>query len=111
MEKRKRYSEAEQEMVISLYEESGKTMSEFSEAEGLDARKLERWMRTRKSRVAEAVRMVEVEERPEETKAPGRVAGKYRLGFGNGAWLEMEGSFEAEAVRVLTRIMREEAGC
>jgi len=44
-------------------------------------------------------------------EAQERSAGKYRLGFGNGAWLEMEGSFEAEAVRVLARIVREEAGC
>lgn len=56
------------------------------------------------------VRLVEVKEtpeRPEMVKAERR----YRLGFGNGAWLEIEGNFEKEAVRELVEILREGSEC
>jgi len=86
MEARKHYSVAEQEMVIGLYEESGRTLKEFCESEGLEPKKLERWVRARRTRESEnanVLRLVEVEEksmRPEVVKT----VGKYRLGFGSG---------------------------
>jgi len=46
METRKRYGPAEQELLISLYEESGKTLREFCESEGMAPKKLERWLRS-----------------------------------------------------------------
>lgn len=108
MERRKHYSVEEQEMVIGLYRESGKTLREFSESEGLAAKKLERWLREQKARwegVRKEAGFVEVEEKPEPR---GReTAAKYRLGFGAGAWLEIEGEFEGARVRELVEILRE----
>jgi len=113
METRKHYSVAEQEMVIGLYEESGRTLREFCESEGLEPKKLERWVRARRTReTAEAgvVRLVEVEEKAERAELE-KASGKYRLGFGSGVWLEIEGNFEREKVRELVEILREESGC
>ena len=113
METRKHYSVAEQEMVIGLYEESGRTLREFCESEGLEPKKLERWVRARRTREsagAGVLRLVEVEEKPETAKQA-KLTGKYRLGFESGAWLEIEGGFEREAVRELLEIMREGEEC
>ena len=99
-------------MVIGLYEESGKTLGAFCETEGLEPKKLERWLAKRNRKSPKAVRLVEVEEKAAESKSgKAEGGGKYRLGFGNGIWLEIEGSFERESVRVLVGILREEAGC
>lgn len=49
METRKDYSVAEQEMVIGLYEESGRTLREFCESKGLEPKRLERWLREQKT--------------------------------------------------------------
>jgi len=112
MEPRKHYSVAEQEMVIGLYGESGKTLREFSESEGLEPKKLERWLRAQKARQegpAKEMSFVEVEESPKAERA--EIVGKYRLGFENGAWLEIEGSFENETVKELVAILREGMVC
>lgn len=109
METRKHYSVAEQEMVIGLYRESGKTLREFCKSEGLEPKKLERWLRAQKARQegpAKEMSFVEVEEkseRPEEVK----LAAKYRLGFESGGWLEIEGDFEGAKVRELVEILRD----
>ena len=34
---------------------------------------------------------------------------RYRMGFGGGAWLEIEGGFDEREVRVLAGIVRESA--
>ncbi len=64
-------------------------------------------VRARKTRLEvsprEVVRFVEVEEKSERPEVA-KSAGKYRLGFGSGAWLEIEGSFEREKVRELVKI-------
>ncbi|OJV06581.1 MAG: hypothetical protein BGO12_00335 [Verrucomicrobia bacterium 61-8] len=97
-------------MVIGLYRESGKTRREFCESEGLEPKKLERWLRAQRARqegVGREVSIVEVEEKPES--AGKETAAKYRLGFGVGAWLEVEGDFEGARVRELVEILREAA--
>lgn len=114
MEKRKRYSRAEQEMAVSLYEESGTTVSEFCRVEGLDPRRLERWIKERGEEAAGTspdVRILEVEEKPSASMPAAKGVGKCRMGFRNGAWLEIEGSFEPSLVRVLAEIAREERKC
>jgi len=109
MEYRKRYSNAEQEMVIGLYQESGRTLSEFCEGEGLEVGRVERWLKQRGVRKANEVKFVEVEQ--EAAVATSMLAteflGKYRLGFANGSWLEIEGGFKPAAVRELIEILRE----
>jgi len=62
MEYRKRYSNAEQEMVIGLYRESGKPLKEFCEGEGLEVGRVERWLKHREGRKANEVKFVEVEQ-------------------------------------------------
>ena len=45
---------------------------------------------------------------------PGRAIAeqsRYRMGFGGGAWLEVEGGFDEREVRVLASIVREAARC
>ena len=42
---------------------------------------------------------------------PLREQGRYRFGFGGGAWLEVQGGFKEREVRVLVRIVREAARC
>ena len=96
-------------MVIGLYEESGKTLKDFCKSEGLEAKKLERWVRSRRTREsagAGGLRLVEVEEKPKVTNEA-KASGKYRLGFGSGAWLEIEGNFDGKKVRELVEILRE----
>ena len=110
METRKHYSVAEQEMVIGLYEESGRTLREFCESEGLEPKKLERWVRARRTREtvkAGVLRLVEVEEKSERPEVV-KLTAKYRLGFESGARLEIEGDFEGAKVRELVEILRNE---
>lgn len=52
------------------------------------------------------MKFVEVDQKPALPAA--QVMGRYRLGFANGSWLEIEGSFDALAVRELAGILREE---
>lgn len=112
MTNRKRYSQAEQELVIGMYRESGKTMREFCEGEGLEIERVERWIRQSETRKAGAARkgsrFIEVVE--SQTSPVPKSEGRYRLGFGNGVWLEIEGHFEAESVRSLVAIIKEQ-GC
>jgi len=104
MENRKRYSRAEQELVIGLYRESGRTLREFCEGEGLEIGRMERWMRARERRDDAEVRFVEVEQKP--PMSANRCSGKYRLGFSNGNCLEIEGGFDSAEVKVLVCILQ-----
>jgi len=106
MEHRKRYSLAEQEMVIGIYRESGKTLPDFCKEEGFAVARLERWLRRHEAGRTGVVRFVEVKQ-PSPSAAARQRLGKYRLGFANGSWLEVEGAFEADAVRELAEILRE----
>jgi len=110
MEHRKRYSRSEQEMVIGIYRESGKTLQDFCRDEGFEIARVERWLRRHEAGISgpvrEAVSFLEVEQPSSSVAARPRL-GKYRLGLANGSWLEVEGAFEAEAVRVLAAILRE----
>lgn len=107
MEKRKHYSYAEQEMVIGMYRQSGKTLREFCATEGVEIRRVERWLKGREEKRGKDVQFVEVEESPVESSVRG--AAKYRLGLPNGGWLEIDGVFEKEAVRELVGILRDGA--
>jgi len=40
-------------MVIGLYRESGKTLREFCETEGMDIRRVERWLKRRDEKASE----------------------------------------------------------
>lgn len=110
MEHRKRYSRAEQEMVIGIYRESGKTLPDFCKDEGFEVARVERWLRRHeggsRDSIHETARFVEVKP-PSPTVAARQRLGKYRLGFANGNWLEVEGAFETDAVRELAEILRE----
>lgn len=110
MEHRKRYSRAEQEMVIGIYRESGKTLPDFCKDEGVEVARVERWLRRHEGRsrdsIQETARFVEVKP-PSPSVADRPQLGRYRLGFANGSWLEVEGAFEAVAVRELAKILQE----
>jgi hypothetical protein len=107
MERRKRYSQAEQEMVIGIYRESGKTLTDFCEDEGFEVTRVERWLRRSKEGSKEAVKFVEVKQPSPLPVTDQARLGKYRLGFANGSWLEVEGAFQAGTVRELAAILRE----
>ncbi len=79
------------------------TRVEFCRREGVSLFNLQRWLGKR-SRAGEA-RFVEVEARAIAEQ------GRYRFGFGGGAWLEVEGGFDEREVRVLAGIVREAARC
>jgi len=104
MENRKRYSRAEQELVIGLYRESGRTLREFCEGEGLEVVRMERWIRAREKRGANEMRFLEVEQRP--SMSANRCSGKYRLGFANGNSLEIEDGFNTTEVKELVSILQ-----
>jgi len=97
-------------MVIGVYRESGKTLRDFCKDEGFAVARLERWLRRNEVEstgpVRGAVRFLEVEQ-PSPSAAAQQRLGKYRLGFANGSWLEVEGAFEADAVRELVAVLRE----
>ena len=104
MEHRKRYNQAEQEMVIGMYRESGRTLREFCEGEGLELSRVERWLRRHEVEGKKAIKFVEVEQ-----KAPpitSLSSPKYRLGFANGSWLEIEEAFEKATVQEFAEILR-----
>ena len=106
MEHRKRYSRAEQEMVIGMYRESGRTLREFCESEGLELSRVERWLRCHEVEGKETIKFIEVEQKvPPITSLS---LPKYRLGFANGSWLEIEGAFEKATVQELAEILREQ---
>lgn len=92
-----------------MYRASGRTLREFCENEGLEISRVERWLRHHEAGRMETIRFVEVEQKPvfSVPKNPGR----YRLGFANGSWLEIEGAFEKAAVQELAAILREEGKC
>ena len=100
---RRRFSAEEKARIIGLYEESGLTRVEFCRREGVSLFNLQRWLGKRR-RSGEA-RFVEVEARAIAEQ------GRYRMGFGGGAWLEVEGGFDEREVRVLAGIVREAARC
>lgn len=93
-------------MVVGMYRESGRTLREFCENEGLEVPRVERWLRRQEEARRAAIRFVEVERKLPVVSSAG--TGKYRLGFANGSWLEVEGGFEKAAVRELVEILREE---
>jgi hypothetical protein len=64
---------------------------------------LQRWL-GKQNRCGEA-RFVEVEARAV------REHGRYRFGFGGGAWLEVQAGFDEQEVRVLASIVKEAARC
>jgi len=107
MATRKRYSQAEQKKVIGQYRESGQTLSEFCGGRGLETGRMKRWLTRSERKSPEGTRFVEVE----QSKNPSAMKGlaKYRLGFSNGSWLEIEGGFEAAAIRELAGILRDGA--
>jgi transposase-like protein len=100
---RRRFSAEEKARIIGLYEESGLTRGEFCRREGIGLFNLQRWLGKR-GRAGKA-RFVEL-----ETRAIA-VEGRYRMGFGGGAWLEVESGFAEREVRVLADIVREAARC
>ena len=100
---RRRFSAEEKARIVGLYEESGLTRVEFCRREGVSLFNLQRWLGKRR-RAGEA-RFVEVEARAIAEQ------GRYRFGFGGGAWLEVEGGFDEREVRVLAGIVREAARC
>ena len=97
-------------MVIGIYRESGKALPDFCKDEGFEIARVERWLRRHEARstgsIQGVVRLMEVKQPSPSVAAPQRL-GKYRLGFANGNWLEVEGAFEAEAIRELSAILRE----
>lgn len=93
-------------MVIGIYRESGKTLQDFCKDEGFEVARVERWLRRHETGSTGAVRFVEVKQ-PSPSVAARQQLGKYRLGFANGSWLEVEGTFEVDAVRELAEILRE----
>ena len=100
---RRRFSAEEKARVIGQYEQSGLTRVEFCRREGVSLFNLQRWLGKR--RQSGQARFVELEARA--IVEPGR----YRFGFGGGAWLEVEGGFDEREVRVLAGIVREAARC
>ena len=100
---RRRFSAEEKARVVGQYKESGLTRGEFCRREGVSLFNLQRWL-GKQDRVGEA-RFVEV-----EARAVGE-QGRYRFGFGGGAWLEVEAGFDEREVRVLARIVTEAARC
>jgi len=89
-----------------LYRESGKTLRDFCKDESLEAARVKRWLRRQKMGSTEPVRFLEVEA-PSPSVAAWQRPGKYRLGFANGSWIEVEGAFEEGEVRALAAILRE----
>ena len=100
---RRRFSAEEKARVVGLYKESGLSRAEFCRREGVSLFNLQRWLG--KLNRTGGARFVEVETRTIAEH------GGYRFGFGGGAWLEVERGFDEREVRVLARIMREEARC
>jgi len=100
---RRHFSAEEKARIVGLYEESGLTRMEFCRREGVSLFNLQRWLGKRRQ-IGEA-RFVEVEARAIAEQ------GRYRMGFGGGAWLEVEGGFDEREVRVLAGIVREAARC
>ena len=100
---RRRFSAEEKARVVGQYKESGLTRAEFCRREGVSLFNLQRWL-GKQDRSGEA-RFVEV-----EARAVGE-HGRYRLGFEEGAWLEIQGGFDEREVRVLASIVREAARC
>ena len=114
--RRKRYNAAEQAMVISLYEQSGMTLGVFCEREGIDRKRVGRWMARQAERregkspnAGSTTRFVEVE--PEREPRLERRSEGYRIGFEGGAWLEVGCGFDESEVRVLAGIVREMSQC
>jgi transposase len=104
---RRRFSAEEKARIVGLYEESGLRRAEFCRREGVSLFNLRGWLGRRgrsEGRSGEA-RFVEVEARGIAE------AGRYRMGFGGEAWLEVEGGFDEREVRVLAGIVREAARC
>lgn len=109
---RRRYGAEEKERIIGLYEESGLSRAEFCRREGIGLINLQRWLgKKRRGEFAtgekRGVRFVEVE-------APGiATAGSrpYRLGFGEGWWLELESGFDEREVRILAGLFQERGQC
>ena len=100
---RRRFSAEEKARIVRLYEESGLRRAEFCRREGVSLFNLRRWL-GKQHRVGEA-RFVEIEARASAEQ------GRYRMGFGEGAWLEVEGGFDEREVRALAGIVREAARC
>lgn len=100
---RRRFSAEEKARIVGLYEQSGLTRGEFCRREGVSLFNLQRWLGKR--RQSGEARFVELEARAIEEQ------GRYRLGFGEGAWLEVEAGFDEREVRVLAGIVRKAARC
>ncbi len=100
---RRRFSAEEKARIVGLYEQSGLTRGEFCRREGVSLFNLQRWLGKR--RQSGEARFVELEARAIAEQ------GRYRLGFGGGAWLEVEAGFDEREVRVLASIVREAARC
>jgi transposase-like protein len=100
---RRRFSAEEKARIVGLYKQSGLTRVEFCGREGVSLFNLQRWLG--KQRQSGEARFVELEARAIEEQ------GRYRLGFGGGAWLEVEAGFDEREVRVLASIVREAALC
>jgi Transposase len=101
---RGRFSAEEKARIVGLYEQSGLTRVEFCRRDGVSLFNLQRWLGKRRQSRGEA-RFVEVE-------APALAEqGRYRFGFGGGAWLEVQGGFDEREVRVRAGIVREAARC
>jgi transposase len=100
---RRRFSAEEKARMVELYKESGSTRVDFCRREGVSLFNLQRWLgKQKRSREA---RFVQV-----ETAAIAE-PGRYRFGFGGGAWLEVETGFDEQEVRVLADIVKEAARC
>ena len=89
----RRFSAEEKARIVGLYKESGLTRVEFCRREGVSLFNLQRWLG--KQIESGEARFVEVEARAIAEQ------GRYRFGFGGGAWLEVQGGFEEREVRVL----------
>jgi hypothetical protein len=100
---RRRFSAEEKARVVGRYKESGLTRAGFCRREGVSLFNLQRWL-GKQNRSGETG-FVEVEARTIAEQ------GRYRFGFGGGAWLEVEGGFDEREVRVLARIVREASRC
>jgi hypothetical protein len=100
---RRRFSAEEKARIVGQYKESGLTRAEFCRCQGVSLFNLQRWLG--KPNRPGGARFVEV-----EARAIGE-QGRYRFGFGGGAWLEVEGGFDEREVRVLASIVREAARC
>jgi len=100
---RRRFSAEEKARIVGLYEQSGLARVEFCRRQGVSLFKLQRWLGKR--RQSGEARFVELEARAIAEQ------GRYRLGFGGGAWLEVEAGFDEREVRVLASIVREAVRC